>query len=290
MNITLSVHTLAPLAHGGFGPSTGNVVPCRRMAVATPDGLQYVPCVSGAALRGVVRRIVMRHVLDAVALDRSNVPGWDRLYAALCCGGHLDQAAAKHVDPDARRTLRAALPPLSLLGASLYSYGLPGRVSPGILWPVTRETVEWGLVIGDTDLSLADLTEEVGLARHVDRDEMDSVVAGVTPMPRTVEAIIAGVELQSYLVFARGSTELEIASFLWGCARVTHLGGHANAGLGRVEVRVHGRTGIPDESAFDAWLDEHAGAIREALLALADTLGAAPRKAKKAKKAKEPTP
>ena len=111
--IRVTLKALSPIAHGAFGPSTGNTLLFRRVPIVSLMGRPFVPAVSGNAIRGVLRRIVMRDLLDRCGFDKTS-PGWDHLYAALANGGHL-QGSEASIDPVAIGSLRAALPPLSAL-------------------------------------------------------------------------------------------------------------------------------------------------------------------------------
>lgn len=275
MSMQVTIECKAPLFHGAFGESAGNASLLRRMAVVSAPGHPRVPVVSGNALRGILRRIVMRDLLARCELDRASVePGkWDRLYAAIANGGHLERAE-KRVDPDAIRALRDALPPLSVFGAALYSWLLAGHMSVGFLWLVCRESVEGGLIEDDgredCRRGAEEMVEEVSLVRHVDREDQSPELSGVTPMPTTVEAIAAGSRLRSSIRFAAHASEVERSAVAYGLARLEQgsIGGKGGAGFGRVTVRVDGDA---DVAPYSAWLSE-IGHAREALLALAEEL------------------
>lgn len=291
-----TIALLSPLHHGAFGDvDTGNIVAARRIPVAMPDGrIVQVPAVSGNALRGVMRRVVMRNLFDRLGLtpEALGARPYQRLYAALANGGHLEGSEAA-VNPAQREALRTALPPLSLFGAALYTYLLPGRMEVGIAWPVCRETVDAGIVPPPpVDLDGAgpvlpyaeDLVVEYSHVRHVDRDHHDPEVSGVTPMPTTAECLIPGVRLVS-TIETRRCTALEASCAAWALGRITTLGGKASAGLGRVSVAADG-----DPSEYEAWLTDTTTA-RSALLELAATLGGEGKaKAKKAPKKETTAP
>ncbi|HEX6939809.1 MAG TPA: hypothetical protein VF158_10395 [Longimicrobiales bacterium] len=273
----LTVRCDAPLHHGAFDAGdTGNAVLFRRMPLA-PDPTVTVPAFSGNALRGALRRVVMRDLLDRCDLALGVLPpiAWDRLYAALANGGHLDSAETR-VDPEAMRALRDAVPALSVLGAALYSYLLPGRVSIGWLWPVCRETVDSGLVEWPEEaaevVALAgaeELVTEVSLVRHVDRDQQDPARSGVTPMPVTVEALIPGTVLMGSVVAMRLLTPVELGVIGWGLDQLTTLGAKGAAGFGRVTIRHE----IP-AAPYEAWRED-AAAIARAREALCGIVGEA---------------
>lgn len=254
MRVVLSVKS--PVSHGAFGESAGNATLCRRMAVVSLPGMPRVPCVSGNALRGTLRRLVMRDLFARAGVSRETLEGaaWDRLYAALANGGHLEGSEAK-VDPTRIRELRESLPPLSVFGAALYSWMLPGHMQVGILWPRCRETLEAGLVSdagrGGGGVSAEDLVEEITHVRHVDREHQDPEVSGVTPMPTTLEVICAGAVLEGEIRFAAHATAIERGAVCYALGLLRAIGGKSGSGLGWVDVAAPD----PDEStAYLGWL------------------------------------
>lgn len=263
----------APLNHGAFGESAGNATLCRRMAIVSLPGMPRVPCVSGNALRGSLRRLVMRDLFARAGVSRETLPGaaWDRLYAALANGGHLE-AAETRVIPEEIRALRELLPPLSVFGAALYSWLLPGHMEVGIMWPRCRETLEAGLVSdagkGGSGVSAEDLVEELSHCRHVDREHQSPDVTGVTPMPTTIEVLSTGTVLEAVITFAGHATPEERGAVAHGLNLLRHLGGKSGSGLGAVDVAHDG-----DAAPYLAWLDS-CGDLRERLVALAERMGA----------------
>jgi hypothetical protein len=263
----------SPLHHGAFGSDTGNAVLHRRVPLAAYPDHPGVPAISGNGLRGALRRVVMRDLfaLTGLGLDRVGVDltakQWDRLYASLANGGHLDGAEVK-TNPERDRVLRDAVPALSVLGAAVYSRMLPGRVSVGWFWPRCRETVGAGLV-GASDVELQDaesLLTEISLTRHVDRDQQDPASSGVTPMPVTVEALMPGVVLEGSIVALRRLSDVETSVLGWALDQLVVLGGKGGVGFGRVRI-THG---IPS-TAYEGWRSDEAAvaAARVALLDLA---------------------
>ena len=287
--LTIIIDLLSPLSHGAFDAGDiGNATPIRRLPIVSLPGRPEVPVLSGGALRGRMRRIVMRHLFDACDLSHATLPGreWDRLYAALANGGHLD-GSEQTANPATRRALRAALPPLSLFGASLYTYMIAGRVSVGIAWPACQETVDAGLVPMPAGLPLLpaeDLVAETSSTRHIDRDEHDPAVSGVTPMPVTIETLGTGTQLVSLVRYAPEATDVERAIIPWAIERLDSLGAKSGAGLGSVHVRCEG--GSPD--AYSDWLRDQRDAAREALVELAGAAGAVSKKKEKKGRALAP--
>lgn len=274
--IRVSIRLMAPLSHGTFDASDiGNASAIRREPIVGLDGCPRVPVVSGNALRGRIRRVVMRDLLGrGKARERLTGARWDRLYAALANGGHLDRSEPS-ISPERIRALRESLPALSVLGSALYSWMLPGRCSVGLCWPVCAETISAGLTVapdGLPVLAAEDLVTEISHTRHIDRDEHDPAVSGVTPMPVTVEALCTGAVLQSDVLFEPAATSVEQSVIAYGLDRLASLGGKAGAGLGRVEVTHDG-----DASPYEGWLGMVED-LDDRLCDLADTLGVAKKK------------
>lgn len=271
MIATIQFVAESPIVHAGFGAPVGNAVLVRRLRLPSLPGSPRVACVSGNALRGICRRILMRELLGAAGVTRESLPGaaWDRLYGAIVNGGHLDNSETV-MRPDAIRELRTSLPPLSVLGAALYSWMLPGHVSFGILWPRCVETIRAGVVMaGDEDVRAEDLVDEVSQVRHVDREHQDPQVSGVTPMPVTMEAIAPGTVLESRLLFADHASDLERSAIGHALASVTCLGGKSGSGFGRVRLA----SPPPDPQPYREWLAGHVDSARDALVRLASGLG-----------------
>lgn len=257
----------SPLAHAGFGSaSIGNAIALRREPIVSLPGHPLVPTLSGNALRGVIRRTIMRELFDRAGVGRETCPkGWDKLYAALANGGHLT-SSEKQCDPAALAELRAKIPPLSLIGAALYSYMLPGHIRVGFAWLVCRETVEAGLIQHRDDVSAAeDLVCETGLVRHVDRTIQSPEVSGVTPMPVTVECVAAGAQLESSIRCGSHTTEIERSCLARALRSIDTLGAKGSSGFGQCVIECDG-----DDGPYQAWLDEHAqSSVRDELIRLA---------------------
>ena len=275
MKLRITLTALSPLSHGAFsdGSSGGNAMAFRREPILTEDGLRRVPVISGNAVRGVMRRNIMRELLDRsgvtrasmdAALEGKSMRGWDRLYAALAQGGTIEEME-KVVSPSEIRERRAALPPLSLFGAALYSSLLSGQMSIGFAWPVCRETVAAGIVVTDipeVELQRADdLISDTGLVRHVNREEADTLESGVTPMPYTIEVLATGTELQSSINLTPQVTEIEFSCLCHAIKSLRFIGGKSATGFG--EVRVSSDVDL-DDKLYLEWLDhrdENAAAL-----------------------------
>jgi hypothetical protein len=265
--ISHTITTTEPMSHGDPGPDLGNVTRFRRIPLVFQDEVCHVPAVSAGALRGVVRRLLWREVFDRCGLGRDQLPAkqWDRLYAALANGGHIEKAESR-VSPEAIRARREQLPVLSLLGAALYGSHMAGRARVSNSWLDCWETQR-------SDKPAADYIADEHRVRHVDREEQEPEVSGVTPMPTTIETVIAGATFSGR---AQIGAPLEASAWAHGLDLVTHLGGKSGQGFGAVKIE-HDGSG----AAYMAWLDEHTDDLRKARLNLAEELGETTKKAKK---------
>jgi len=244
---------LSPLHHGAFGLETGNASLFRRMPLVGLPGMPAIPCISGNAVRGVLRRIVFRELFHRAGVTPDSLPpkAWDRLYAACCNGGHL---TGKEQSPktEKMRELRSALPPLSVFGASLYTWMLSGHFEAGIVWPRCEETRAAGLVSGSGGLLVAeDLVHDVGLCRHVEREQQDPEITGVTPMPTTLECLGTGTVLEQEITFAGHATEVERAVIVHALQDLDWVGGKRSTGFGRVRVELEQDA---SSEAYTDWL------------------------------------
>lgn len=258
----ISITLRAPMSHGEFGAPTGNATQFRRIALRTG---QRVPAVSGNALRGVMRRVVMRDMLAQAGLSVGG-PGWDILYASLVNGGHLEGSESA-LDPAHVRELREALPSLSLFGAALQTWMLKGRMRVGISWPQCAETAAIGLVAPGNYPPAELLISEMSHVRHIDRDMQDPAVSGVTPMPTTMETLVAGTVLETMIGFDRNATALERSCAGWALNNIGALGGKSSVGLGLVEIKHD-----IDGTLYEAWRAEIGADSKRWLTALTEKL------------------
>ena len=261
MTIIAEMTLQSPLHHSEFGRAASNVVGTRKMPVIHEGVVEHVPVVSGNALRGRLRRIVMRDLLDLCDLE-IGAPGYDRIYAAVANGGTLTGSDA-NVDPAKIRQQRANCPPLSLFGAALYTYMLPGRMSTGICYPVCDVTIAKGLVSARHGPYAAYLESETSYVRLPEKERQNTEATKVGPMPYTVEIVPAGVVLESQIEFGGDTTDLEISCAAWALDRVRSLGGKDGIGMGRVAVTHNG-----DGSIYERWRAEDKASVRAVLEAI----------------------
>lgn len=261
-HVTLTA--MSPIHHGSFAAS-GNAALLRRLPLVSLEGMPRIPAISGNSLRGIARRQTFRELFERAGLSREAFGDggevmWDRLYAALANGGHLD-GSERVVNPSEMRQLREDLPPLSVFGAALYSFMLAGHSEVGMGWLVCQESIAAGVVRdpGAAAPMAEEMVEDHSQARHIDREQHDPDLSGVTPMPTTMEVIGTGARLESLVTFARHATREERGALLWGISQIQVIGGKGTAGLGRVAVVIEGPEVEADIAAYRAWIDGAAG-------------------------------
>ena len=243
--MVITLKALSPISHGEFsdGIDLGNAQVFRRLPMIHDGRVYDVPVISGNAIRGKIRRMLAREVVEVFDLKNQLGKSFDRFYIAMANGGNLDKDMDIIIDTEKIRQIRADIPMLSLLGSALYKYMMPGMVNIGFAVPRCRE-------IGTGDgIGLNDLTADVGLTRHLDKTVADP--GDAKPMPYTVEVLIPGVELDVNVEFAPQTTPIEIACLMHGFKLVTSVGGKSGAGFGLID-----KEGVADEQLYKDWLND----------------------------------
>lgn len=240
----ITIKTLTPVSHGAFtdGVDLGNIQTFRRVPIIHDGEIYDVPVVSGNAIRGKLRRLLARELVDIYDLRNVLEKKFDKFYIAIANGGNLDKDMDVSINTEKIRQIRQGLPLLSVLGAAMYKFMMPGMCNIGFAYPKCSE-------LGNGEISLADMLTEVGQTRHIDKTLADAGEA--KPMPYIVEALIPGVTLEATIHFAPQATELERACVSHGLRLMQTIGGKSGSGYGFVEV-----SGGYDDSAYITWLND----------------------------------
>ncbi|MGB9846186.1 MAG: hypothetical protein ACPLRH_01640 [Desulfotomaculales bacterium] len=137
------LRAITPIVHGEppeEGAKPRNITTVRRISYVLPGGgISDVPAVSGNAIRGSTRRIFIDRTL--AVLDAYNLLDKHVAYFLLA-GGATEAGSASIGGPEFRKELRENLPFVDLLGGSLRSCFLPGKLRVGFMIPVVQETLE----------------------------------------------------------------------------------------------------------------------------------------------------
>lgn len=235
---------ISPIAHGEYadGIDYGNIMLFRRMPMIHNGTVYNVPVLSGNSTRGNLRRILAREMVDLFDLRNLMGDAFDKFYIALANGGNLDKNMDVAVDTDRLREIRNMIPLLSVFGSSLYKFMLSGMANIGFAVPRCAE-LETG------EMSIVNMTADIGLTRHIDREQADPKDA--KPMPYQVEAVIPGCEFDVEISFAPQATEVEKSCISHGLNMLKTVGGKSSVGFGRVQLSGEDL----NDSSYVSWLN-----------------------------------
>lgn len=234
---------LSPVYHGG-NEKTGSVVLLNRLKFIVDGEPVDVPIISGNALRGRLRRLIMQDLCRQV--------GWDfnfenkrhmKLYHTLFAGGVLSEVEEEAESGRIDLAMKAALlkiPPIALFGLSYSNQIIEGRLKVGHLLPICRELQDYTGV-----KSKVSFYQLIGRAFQTRRDELR--ITPPEPEPEKNEAVQMLIE---YEVFSAGTEfyhEMIVensSSLLLSClARAIELfkadpflGGKSSVGFGKLQV------------------------------------------------------
>jgi len=237
LRITGTIDALSPIVHHG-DEKTGSTPILRAMTHWDPEQGEFVrlPFVSGNAIRGVLRRLVMSDLVDR--LDYYVLS--PKLHHALYTGGLLESTdeTTGTIDLGFRTWIRGTFPPLGLFGTVVGNQMIPSCLRVDHAIPYCREYRAFLNGTDDprlghsvrtfTDFSFATRRDDLRAEREEDEQAMQMLVE--------FEAFVPGTR------FAHGFTlvypsELEVSCLahvltLW--AEQPFIGGKAGSGYGRI--------------------------------------------------------
>jgi hypothetical protein len=244
-----------PLSHIGESESTETFLnTVRVMSHGKPvDVFAY----TGNAIRGAWRDAGAAYMLDR--LGNIKVP--KKAFHLLFTGGSI--SGEQKIDIDAAKTMRAALPFISIFGGGVGNQILSGKIVQTFAFPVCAETV--GIIPGGIDgvdydaqnTSWKKMTDEISFTRKDDSKDtlgdkyiakdVKLLTAGeekkekdgpATQMRYTVECLIPGVQLWHSLNITCNEVELgALVASIHKWAERPYLGGMAGKGLGMVDAK-----------------------------------------------------
>lgn len=297
----------SPLAHG-HDTSSGNVVLFRRERTVDPTtGEQTLrPMMSGNAVRGMWRDLIMLRLLALVGLTSREIP--PKVAHALLAGGSIDKGAdGAKVNVAARRLARERCPAWDLFAGVLDEQIMRGllrvhdvvlicRENHWILWemlaptrdgkPMSREEFRAALLPAD------DLTQ-LRLGTRMAHREIED--AGGVQMIFNTEVLLPGAQMvHSFQLIGDGSGVSDLArscmaDMLAEFQDNAFAGAKNAAGLGRIAFDPYipgdGEAPLPSRDLYLAWVAEHRDEIRAWLLRAQTEEGAddAPKKAARAR-------
>jgi len=250
---------LSPLSHIGESISTTSYL-VQEPIIQQNGSIEDVFCYSGNAWRGQLRDLAAAYMLDALQM-RLPMEAFHMLFSGGKIGG--DQV----VDIARARSVRKAIPMLSLWGGGLGNQILPGKLRVGNCYPVCKEVAHLlpeEVALAATE-SYRGMTFEKSFSRKDDAknpqfadkylpapdvdllgDESGGKKGKVKAkdegpadqMRMTCELLAPGVTLYTEIdVLDASDVELGcLVSALHRFARSPHIGGQANKGHGRVRL------------------------------------------------------
>lgn len=260
---------VSPIQHGG-DEKTGSTPVLRSLTHWDSNAGKHVrlPVFSGNAIRGILRRLVMRDMVDRLGYQ-VNGP---KLHHALYTGGVLEgtDEAAGFIDLAFRTQIRDAVTPLAVFGTAVGNQMIAGCLRVDHAIPICREYAALLEDVDDdrkqhsvrtfTDVSFATRRDDLRAERSADEQAQQ--------MKIEFEVFISGT------AFSHGFTlswanEVEQSCLgraveLW--QSLPYIGGKSSSGYGQVQLEYDG---LPSSAAYLAYLDEHGQKVRDALDGLA---------------------
>ncbi len=126
----------SPIFHGG-NEKTGSSPILRTIYIWTDNGEVPIPYLHGNAVRGKLRRILMKDFLERVRFEIKN----KKLYHSLYSGGVLESTdgSVGIIDLTLRKKIVELIPPIALFGAGFGNQLIQGKLVVGHMWPLCQE-------------------------------------------------------------------------------------------------------------------------------------------------------
>lgn len=253
------------ISHGDE-ENLSTITPFRRQKVMYEGDLIEIPIVTGNSVRGKLRRIASKRLLDILNV-KSLSP---KLYHVLFTGGALTDAE-EVVDVGFIKKTRRLLPCLSLFGAAVGNVIISGRISVGFVFPIGKETEKF---TGEkSEHSVFEFLELVFYTRKEDyeHEESSTEISETAQMKYEIETLVPGTRFKQYIVLATND-EIELACFrdTWEqFAKDPRLGGQSRVGHGRVTIEhVTNLDSLPSSEKYLEYVQKNAQEIKEFLNAL----------------------
>jgi len=146
LTVSGTLKALSPIFHGG-NEKTGSVVLLNRQKFITDNGAEEIPIISGNAIRGVLRRLIMSDMLEQVGYELDvSTPRGQKLYHALFTGGVLetvDEKSSGVIDLALKRSIVETLPPVRLFGFSIGNQIIESKLKVGQGLPICTELIAY---------------------------------------------------------------------------------------------------------------------------------------------------
>lgn len=267
-----TIVALSPIQHGG-DEKTGSTPVLRSLTHwdSTTGAFVRLPIFSGNAIRGIMRRILMRDMCDRLGYEVKS----PKMHHALYTGGILEgtDESAGFIDLAFRVKTRDTIPPLALLGSAVGNQMVQGCLLVDHAIPICREYASLLDGVEDprkeqsvrtfTDISFATRRDDLRAERGADEQaqqmkiEFETFVSGTAFVHAFTLKWASAVEASC----------LGHAIQLW--QDLPYIGGKSSSGYGHVALDY---PTAPSPNDYLAYLQEHGDQVRDALDELAARL------------------
>jgi len=252
------ITVLTPLHHGG-DEKTGSTPMLRAIDVVANGRRMRVPYISGNAIRGRLRRLLFKDMLQMCGI--SEVP--KKAVHILASGGVLELAdSSGRLDLDMRNRVRDTIPLARLMGCSIGNQIIPGVLVVGHAVPIAQETC--GVMVPELPGEwppVRELTGQDFITRKDEVREREEDEAAVQ-MKVEFEVLLPGTQLYHYFQIEvndeLATATLARAITLWN--QSPYIGGRAASGFGMLKLDYS--HDLSDE-AYQAFLVVNNGEIVE---------------------------
>lgn len=288
---------LSPLHHGSERPevrpeglpknSGENYTPHRKIPISLelPDNTRHIvhlPAVSGNHIRHKLRELLVDPTLQILGLSRKDLS--KSVLQMFTNGGGMDASDVKKNEKGnvpllvrSRETLRAALPPLSLFGASYGNRMLEGLVNVGWAIPALKETEHITGVKSEQRWNRGMTSYQI-LTRSDTVPDENEIANGAEEGDEEkksrqaiyyVEVVSPGLVFTHWVEFKTYSTPIERAALQLALDRFKdqpYLGGKSSIGQGLISTDQWYEPLDEPAKTYLQWLDKHKETIRSYIL------------------------
>lgn len=273
--------------HTGGDEKTGVENMMRKLVFIVDGEEELVPIIDGNSIRGNLRRLLLKDFFDQVGYTIKT----PRLYYLLS-GGALEEVStsdAGHLNLQMRREIRAFLPPLSLLGASMGNQAFTGKLIVAKALPICKELNDFLPI--QSQISYHSYITESFNTRRAEREMPETVADNLRTkddeptiqMKVSLECFAPGTRFYHKFML-QDTTTVEKSCFarmieLW--RERPFVGGKAAVGYGEIKIDYPKLT--LNSELYLAWLQENKTEISKTLEKL-DVVSTVPKKQAKTKK------
>lgn len=205
------------MIHHGCSEKTGSSPVLRTIFMYVGgQGEVPIPYINGNAIRGKLRRLLMREFFQFIGIDPAELDM--KIYHTFFTGGALESAEDMYatIDLGMRKKIRELFIPLALLGCAIGNQMIPGKLKVGHAFPVCKEYAmflpEWLQKDERASMPVRVFTDESFHTRkddlHAEREKDEQA----TQMKVDYECFIPGTKFYHWWALEY-ATELEASCF-----------------------------------------------------------------------------